>query len=502
MLETILLDRALCLPAVDIAALLQGQLIVTIPRVSLQKGWIFALYPYIDLINTSSIKQQYRSPFLALAEAKVMQPEPQSSTIEAWAKCEYCTMLHEVGQLDALSSLTIWTKDFLKTTLEERKHLFLAFLKIYRLPKSIEVTNQAIAAEKSGRFVSLFSLSKQFQEPLRVTEALPVLSDVVFDQRKQELKELRPFPHSELEALPSALSKLALITPKARVLEEDIKTFLGWSSESTKEQLSTDFDWIKDISTAGNSSDGYKFEKFVRKSLIELGFQNTLNDPKASLEPEATGGAGGIDVYCNIPYPLVGECKASKHENVPNSVSAQLIHLGNTHLGKQLFEQSIKIIFVAGKLTEPAQKATLENQMNVMRPETLQRLVELKVKHQGSINLLDLKSCLEENPFGEDSDLKVNKYIDKIWKEVKVRSEIIQAVKELTRPDKKQLAVMEIRVLYNARFAKHQSAELNDETTHDILIELSSPLTGYLGRVPGTSLHSDRFYFLRDFPID
>jgi hypothetical protein len=35
---------------------------------------------------------------------------------------------------------------------------------------------------------------------------------------------------------------------------------------------------------------------------------------------------------------------------------------------------------------------------------------------------------------------------------------------------------------------------------HEILIELSSPLTGYLGRKKGSDWKSDRFYFIRNLP--
>jgi hypothetical protein len=36
---------------------------------------------------------------------------------------------------------------------------------------------------------------------------------------------------------------------------------------------------------------------------------------------------------------------------------------------------------------------------------------------------------------------------------------------------------------------------------HEILIELSSPLTGYLGRIKGSDWRSDRFYYLRDLSL-
>jgi hypothetical protein len=48
----------------------------------------------------------------------------------------------------------------------------------------------------------------------------------------------------------------------------------------------------------------------------------------------------------------------------------------------------------------------------------------------------------------------------------------------------------------------HRASQLNNlQNLHSILIELSSPLTGYLGRIPGANWQSDRFYYLRDLPV-
>ena len=125
----------------------------------------------------------------------------------------------------------------------------------------------------------------------------------------------------------------------------------------------------------------------------------------------------------------MGECKASKHESVPNSVSAQLIHLGITHLGREIFERSVKIIFAAGSLTSAAQQAAVQNQMNVMTPTTLQRLVTIQARYPGSIDLRELEQCLNQEPFGEDSDLKVDKYIDSIEQRIKTLAQIVSTLK-------------------------------------------------------------------------
>lgn len=82
---------------------------------------------------------------------------------------------------------------------------------------------------------------------------------------------------------------------------------------------------------------------------------------------------------------------------------------------------------------------------------------------------------------------------------------MITVVKELSEQDNESsktthqsFTVTEIRVHYNVT----HNPRLNDEVAHDLLIELSSPLTGYLGRIKGSDWKSDRFYFLRDLPIN
>jgi hypothetical protein len=55
---------------------------------------------------------------------------------------------------------------------------------------------------------------------------------------------------------------------------------------------------------------------------------------------------------------------------------------------------------------------------------------------------------------------------------------------------------------YNLFADKNNVFELDKQTIHELLIELASPLTGYLGRIRGTSIDSDRFYFLRDLIVD
>ncbi|MBD2413157.1 DUF1802 domain-containing protein [Nostoc calcicola FACHB-389] len=459
------IPTALCLPASDIEALIQGRTIAALPKMFIRPGQRFALYPG--------------------------DPGESSVSIKAWAKCELCQILDETKPLDILSKLTIWTPQGLKEILRQQQHLFFTYLRVYQLPQLQEIPINPDIQEKLGKFVSL-------PNPLKVSEDKPVLTDRTFTQRKHQLENLQPPLHPELEELQSAIAQLSITNSAAQQLDNDIKIFLGWNSRKLQTLQDSDLVWISKIAEMGNSSDGHTFEKLVRRGLLKLGFRGS------GLNPDATGGAGGMDFYAEHPYPIVGECKATKTEKVTDGTPAQLLKIGMNHLGKFQYENSIKLIVAAGELNFYALRTATENQMNVIRPETLQKLVELQAHYKNSINLLELKECLQQSPFGLAED-KVNSYIDKVEQSIKLRSQIIIAVKELSEQDNENskathqnFTVTEIRVHYNAT----HNPKLTDEVVHDLLIELSSPLTGYLGRIKGSDWKSDRFYYLRNLPIN
>ena len=487
MSNVVSIPTALCLPAPDIEALLQGRMVAVMPRTFINPGQQFVLHPCDVSTNLLPVEQYYRSSFLPIARTALTQLGSETALIKAWARCETCQGVSDTKALSALSKLTVWTTQGLQEVLRQHQHIFLAYLRVYQLPQPIEVAINPSTKDKIGKFIGL-------PNSLIISESLPVLRDHIFTQHHRKLEIFEPPLHPELEELQSVFALLSDTNPAAEELDQSLRIFLGWSSNQTAKRIDSDLAWIQKIAEVGNSSDGQEFEKLVRRSLIKLGFTNSNSNPKASLDPQATGGAGGIDFYCEKPYPVVGECKASKKESVPNSVTAQLIHLGHTHLGKAEFDRAIKLIVAAGPLTPPALQAAIENQMNAIRPETLQRLVELQAQHKNSIDLLELKLCLQQAPFGLADD-KVDSYIDKVNQDIKLRSQIIEAVKQLGEPGSEHLTV-EIRVHYNAVFAKEPNSKLDELQVHDLLVELSSPLTGYLGRVKGSDWRSDRFYFL------
>lgn len=450
------LPTALCLPFPDIEALIQGRTIAALPKMFIRSGQRFALYP---------------------ADSPV--------AIKAWARCELCQILDETKPLDLLSKLTIWTPQALKEIIRQQQHLFLAYLRVYHLPTFCEDIVNPNIQEKVGKFIGLSNII--------VCENNPVLSNQIFAQRKRQLENLEPPLHPELEELQSALEKISITNSAAQELNHDIKIFLNWSSQHSTQRLDSDLVWIKKIAAVGNSSNGNEFEKLVRRGLLKLGFTGS------GLNPDATGGAGGMDFYAEAPYPIVGECKATKSDKVSDGTPAQLLKIGLNHLGKVQYESAIKLIVAAGDLNRYALKTATENDMNVISPETLQKLVELQANYKNSINLLELKECLQKAPFGIADD-KINNYIDKIEQNIKLRSHIIQLVKNYLQNSGVDSAGVD--ALHGAYFGSHPSQALKPQEMHEILIELSSPLTGYLGREKGDNGKSDRFYFLRDLPIN
>ncbi|MBW4432065.1 MAG: DUF1802 family protein [Pelatocladus maniniholoensis HA4357-MV3] len=481
----------LCLPVPDIEALIQGRIITALPRYFIHPGQQFALYP-TEFINIPlTIEQYYCSSFLPIAHSAIAHLQSShlvsdTVTIQAWAKCEFCQIINHTESLAALSSLTIWTQQALQSILAQKQNIFIAYLRVYQLPKAIEIS---VKHKQNSQFVAL-------PQPLSVTDANPVLSDRIFLKRKHQLEKLEPPLHPELEELQSNLASFAIANSAARALEEDIKVFLGWSSKSPSIKADSHLTWINNIAALGNRSKqldegksnyqaGTDFENIVRQSLEFLGF---------TVDYFHKGGAGGIDIFCSQPYSLVGECKAGK--KIPNDTAVQLLNLGTLRLKSQeVFKQATKLIIGPGEATTQLQDAAKVHDMAIINPETLEKLVKLQSTYQNSVDLFKLKQYLKAG----QSDQEVDKYIDQVNREISLRSHLVQLVKtylENTGSDNTG-----VETLYGVYFGSKPPQPLKIEEMHEIIIELSSPLTGYLGRIKGSNWKSDRFYFLRDLPI-
>jgi Domain of unknown function (DUF1802) len=513
MSKSVLIYNALCLPSPDVEALIQGRMIVAIPRKIINIRDKFALYPAGVSTNLLPFEQHYRSSFLPIAESTIAQNNSQgvlmqprqinlladteqlqlpllaSKTIliKAWAKCELCQIVHEPESLESLSRLTIWTKEALQQILSQRPHIFLAYLRVYLLPKPLEIPVQP----ENRHFVPL-------PQQIRVSDVRPILNDRFFTQRQHQLQNLQPPLHPELEELQSSLAFLAMTNSAVKELERDIQVFLGWSSEEISKQLSPDLAWINDIAKLGDRSKqedegksnyqaGTDFEIIVRKSLKFLGF---------TVDYFHKGGAGGVDLFCSQPYPLIGECKSGK--KIPNDTAVQLLNLGTLRLKSQeLFKQATKLIIGPGETTTQLKDAAKVHDMAIINPQTLQKLVQLQNTYRNSVDLFKLKEYLKAG----QSDEEIEKYIDQVFREINLRSQVVKLVKkyiENTGFDK--ASVDSLHAAFS--FSDAASAKLQPEEMHDILIELSSPLTGYLGRIKGSDWRRDRFYFLRDLPTN
>ena len=475
------LTVALRLSTPDIEALIQGRTIAAMPRTFIHPGRQFALYPGDTSINALPSEQYYRSDFLPTAQQALANWDSETVSIQAWAKCDRCEILDETEAFDFLSQLTVWTEEALQETLSQRGHIFLAYLRVYHLPQPMEMP-----VHPNPLFIPL-------QPPVTVTEEMPVLSDRLFTQRCQQMQARKPPLHPELEQLQGAIASFDESNLAAKELHRDIKALLGWVSEPPL-ACDSDYIWIEQIAAVGNSSDGNEFERLVRKSLIKLGFSCTNDNPKANLDPDKLGGAGGVDFYGEQPYPIVGECKASKSENVPSKTPGQLIQLGNNHLQDQ-YESCLKLVVAAGELTEDARLTAVNNQISVIRPETLQNLVEMQTRHPHSIDLLKLKECLQA-AYGL-ADEKVEQYLAEVRQQIEVRSHLVGVVKNYQENTSLDSAVVD--ALHGAYSSSHPPLPLTAAEMHEILIELSSPLAGYLGREKGSDWRGDRFYFRRDW---
>jgi hypothetical protein len=462
----------------------------------------------LDALKSGKIVGAFSQTFLALDKCFALYPDiqvPDSETInvEFWAECKNCESINNTFPLSNLSQFTALSIEELESIFQQRANIFLLSLRVYQLPNPIQVQPQA-----TGNFVPL-------SEAVTIINPIPILNDEQFQEAQKQFQSI------DLSVIPNEISTASIVADEFLDIHpslldgfidevEPTTTSDGDLSEQPNEteqqkmESANQLDWFDRIAAVGNSSGGHEFEKLVRKSFIALGFSNSNTNQKASLDPEATGGAGGIDLCCEYPYPVIGECKASANGKIPTDVCSQLIYLGQAHFQKE-YEKAIKLIIAAGSLNHHSNPVAIGNRMNVIRPETLEKMVKLKISYVGSINLRELKSCLEKEPFGEEANSKLLEFIEKseleIKPKIKLRSHIVQTVKE-EQDDNQYLSVTEIRSTYNAKYVIDPKQKLSDPIVRDLLIELSSPLVGYLGRVEEDGKKCDRFYYLRDLPIE
>ena len=314
---------------------------------------------YDDLVSGNRIAILYR-PYPSDRKFILTQLNQREITTTTLVKV-FDKELLKSGQLnETLARLLNTSLDQLKEAFIKINNPVLLYLRAYSFSPAMTLNDQTIIGHQA------------LNSSIFIDNLNPILTDQDFSRKYDSLQ------------------KVVLIERRLKETEDQ-----------QKQKIAQELAWIKTIAKIGNSSDGNKFEKLVRKSFGFLGFNNddhnqTLKYPnlKNCLDPEKAGGAGGLDIFCEFPYFLVGECKATKNENVPDETPAQLIKLGNNLLQKD-YNKCVKVIVVAGKLTPKAALTAKNNNINVMRPETLEKIITLQAKYPGCVDLLELKKCLE-----------------------------------------------------------------------------------------------------------
>lgn len=482
MYNSISLDNALSVPYPDIVALSQGRMITIITHIYMYFGRSFALYPANSFLNFSPLENYYKLRSLSIDKTVLSEINSDKIVVDFWAKCQNCSQINDPEDLTKLSKLTLWTEEGLKTILKQRGHIFLTYLRVYKLPEQI-----TISSVNNSRFVPLpYSIT--------VTETNPVLDHDQFNKKYEKILNRQPPEHPELEELETAIAQFQT-NPLSQeeqlglnLLKANIHQFLGWKT-SKPANLTDDssLNWINEIAALGNRSKeldegksnyqaGTDFENIVKQSLEFLGF---------TIDYAHKGGAGGLDLFCSQPYPLVGECKAGR--KVPNPTVVQLLNLGTLRLkDENLFKKAAKLIIGPGELTPQVRNAAKVHGMAIINPMTLEKLVKLQAQYPGSVDLIELKDYLQKGQM----DDKIDEYIKIVFNRLKLRSHIVQLFKKLNQP-------INLDNVIGAYSFSNPPQPLEPEQLKEILIELSSPLTGYLGRTP-----DDRFYFLRELIVD
>lgn len=510
---TIAATTALCLPPLEIEALLQGRMMVATSH-TFRNPPQFVLCPTLEQESSPQLRRRYRPSFLrsiktAPAEKafqKTVRNEQDCvTTLYAWAKFDACRIYTQSHDLEALSKLTIWTAEYLQKLVHIQHKIFLMMLQVYRFERPVPMIMKPPTEDKAGCYSRL-----PYAPTQRSGEA--IISAEAFKRRKQQLFDLMPPPHIELEALQAELVQLRESGLGAMSLDRDLRYLLGWSRTDQTLLYDSDLAWIKHISKAGHSDDSHGFNLLVRQSLNKIGFRTSVSIGESQHTEfdlaDITPPKDGLGIYCKAPYTLVGHCLAEQSTRTFVTLTQhQFSEICNAYLQPNNPTVAVRILFSADQLTDTATQTAIEHRINIMRPETLQRLAELQAQHPGCIDLYKLKPCLQSAPFGENADDKINQFIEAVLQQLEVRAELIRAVKTcMNNTGEESVGTDAVFFLYAANAAQQSLPELSRQEVQEALVELSSPLSGYLGRVEDRDALEDRrshrFYFLRELHVE
>ncbi|MCA2734787.1 MAG: DUF1802 family protein [Pseudanabaena sp. M135S2SP2A07QC] len=435
----------------------------------------------LDALRSGAIVGAFSKTFLAIDRSFALYPDLQTEnsnlvTVDLWAECKNCESIDNTFDLLKLSQLTALPIEELESIFQQRASIFLVVLRVYKLSNPIQVQQQS-----TGNFVPL-------PESITIFEKIPILDDEQFQQIQDQSKDL------ELSIISSQFPDIALDDEDFLRINSNILSAETQEVIDEENQINDSLSWIKTISKLGDRSietdtgknnweAGTDFENIAKQGLEFLGF---------TIDESHKGGAGGLDLFCSKPYPLTGECKAGK--SVPSRTTEELLKLGGMRLGIDKFLESKKLIIGAGKVSNDVITASHEWKVSIIKAMTLQKLVELKAKYDGAVNLFELKQYMQAGQI----DDKIHEYIQKVESDIKLRSHVVQTVKNFLLNN--SFKEVETNVIFGLYAGSNPPKSLSTEELKEILIELSSPLAGYLGRVEEKGKKCDRFYYLRDLP--
>lgn len=476
--------KGIQLPAFDLEMLNLGKSIAVPFKQSVSEGQVFWLCPSQQIPMGLTLEQYYKPEYLTAAKVSLDKSTFPPIEVPTWGKCEYHWQIHPNNKqlLLKIAQSTIWNLSALEQLFAQHQVLKLLFLRVHRLAEPCIINS----LPQLGSFF-------WFQPEDKIIAASnrdePIVSKASFIQRKTLLTSGEAYPYTSLESLQLQVQEVAEHDSNVARFNHDLKQLLGWHSRS--QSNSTEPEWMNDIAALGDRSKeeegknnhqaGTDFEKIVHRALEFLGFK---------VDPSHQGGAGGLDLFCSEPYALVGECKSGK--KIPNDTAVQLLNLGTIRLAdKATFSRAAKLIIGPGEPTSQLKKAAKVHGMAIINPATLEKLV--KLHHKYPIDLFKLKDYLVDG----QADDEVERYIEQNIQAVKLRSHIISLVKNFLENSNDESA--DIAQLHAVYVVSNPPQPLRREEIYEILVELSSPLTGYLGRKKGND-GSDRFYFLRHMP--
>ena len=430
----ITIELALLLSFLDVENLGKRLNTKILPKVPLEKGKIFLLYPHIP--QTLGLEECKHLPSLDYLDQAIEMDTPDSVLIQYYAECQDIDHLHHAAEIEALALEQQWSADSLQKLYNHRGNflfgsgsLSVASIQVYQLPQPLIA--KPLDHPKLGKFSGL--------RPLNLDPQLKIENPI------------------------------AIIPLKSKANQNWIKTIADLGNRTKEDQPKSTY------------QAGTDFENITRRSLEFLGF---------TIEEAYHGGAGGLDFYCSHPFPLVGECKSGS--KIPSDTTEQLIKLGGMKLEPEDFKVATKLIIGPGKPTPDVIQASEKWKVSIMKPETLQNLAQLQAQYPGAIDLFKLKEYLKAGQIDEE----IQTFIDRAKQDIDIRRSIIAIVKD----NPEDATPSTIRIYYKTTYKPDPNLpDLTDQEIRDILIELSSPLTGYLGRKAGSD-GSDRFYFRKNLP--